>query len=93
MSYNHLTISERESILEYSARGLTIRAIVLRLGRSASTISREISRLSGHYSPAKYQEDYRLKRQKCHKPRILDQQTILCEKIVTLIKSHQWSLQ
>lgn len=93
MSYNHLTISERESILEYSARGLTIRAIALRLGRSASTISREMNRLSGHYSPSKYQADYRLKRQRCHKPRLLDQQTILCEKIVTLIKTHQWSPQ
>lgn len=93
MSYNHLTISERECILEFSAKGYTIRAIALRLGRSASTISREMNRLSGHYSPSKYQKDYRLKRLKCHKPRLLDQQTSLCKKVVTLIKSHQWSPQ
>lgn len=91
MSYYHLTITERESILEFLAKGLTIRAIALKLQRSASTISREIRRLSGHYSPSKSQKDYRIKRQNSHKPRILDQQTFLRETIIELIKERQWS--
>lgn len=93
MSYNHLTIFERECILELFARNLTIHAIVLRLGRSASTILREMNRLNGHYSPSQYQKDYRLKRLKGHKPRLLDQKTDLYKKIAALIKSHQCSPQ
>ena len=48
MSYNHLTIFEREKLLKFQAQGISYRAIALKLHRSPSTISRE-----GEYSPFK----------------------------------------
>lgn len=40
MSYNHLTINERESILELLTRKHSIRSIAIQLKRAPSTISR-----------------------------------------------------
>ena len=42
--YQHLSIGERETILVLSMQGLKTRAIASRLGRSPSTISRELRR-------------------------------------------------
>lgn len=53
MSYNHLTINDREMLLLYDAKDLSIRGIALKLNRSPRTISRELRKLSGSYSPAK----------------------------------------
>ncbi|WP_288529938.1 IS30 family transposase, partial [uncultured Secundilactobacillus sp.] len=91
MSYHHLTISERESILELQARGHSMRAIAVRLKRNVSTISREFGRMTSKYSPAKAQESYRERRRQCHKPHILSQQTELRQLIIRLILEHQWS--
>ena len=44
MSYKHLTIKEREILMFLRAKGLSIRAVALRLGRNPSTISRELKR-------------------------------------------------
>ena len=44
MSYKHLTIKEREMLMFLRAKGLSIRAVALRLGRNPSTISRELKR-------------------------------------------------
>lgn len=88
MNYHHLTINERESILELSAKEISIRGIALRLRRSPSSISRELKRLDGHYSPSKAQENYRNNRRNCHKPRLRDQSPKLCEKVVDLIINH-----
>ncbi|MBM6952061.1 helix-turn-helix domain-containing protein, partial [Anaerotignum lactatifermentans] len=38
--YNHLTLSERELILYFLAKGFSISKIALKIGRSKSTISR-----------------------------------------------------
>jgi len=46
MSYTHLTRSERFCLEELRQKGLSIRAIARMLGRSASTISRELKRNS-----------------------------------------------
>ena len=67
MSYKHLTIKEREILMFLRAKGLSIRAVALRLGRNPSTISRELRRCVGNYSPSKAENDYRQKRQNCHK--------------------------
>jgi len=91
MSYHHFTITERESILEFLGKGLSIRGMALRLKRSPSSISRELTRLPGHYSPSESQGDYRSKRHNCHKPRLLDQSPELCEKVVELINDKHWS--
>lgn len=53
MSYKHLTIKEREILMFLRAKGLSIRAVALRLGRNPSTISRELKRCTGNYSPSK----------------------------------------
>lgn len=91
MSYYHLTINERESILEYIAKGDSIRKIALKLQRSPSTISRELNRSNSHHSPSKAQKAYLERRRNCHKPRLLDQNSILCEKIAALIQDKHWS--
>jgi len=62
MSYKHLTIKEREMLMFLRAKGLSIRAFALRLGRNPSTISRELKRCAGHYSPSKAKNDYHQKR-------------------------------
>ena len=67
MSYKHLTIKEREMLMFLRAKGLSIRAVALRLGRNPSTISRELRRCVGNYSPSKAENDYRQKRQNYHK--------------------------
>src|SRR3954453_12735689 len=40
----HLTLEERERLAVFKAEGLSLRAIAARLGRAASTISRELRR-------------------------------------------------
>ena len=42
--YQHLTISERESIWENKLAGKSLREIARQTGRSVSTISRELKR-------------------------------------------------
>ena len=44
MSYKHLSITEREKILIYLTQGLSLCRIAKLLGRSKSTISRELAR-------------------------------------------------
>ena len=91
MSYNYLTIFERKILLKFQAQGLSYRAIALKLHRSPSTISREFRRLKGKYSPSRAQKNYVRKRRKCHKPRLLDQDTTLRDKIADYIQDKRWS--
>ena len=68
--YQHLTTSERESILLKIGEGKSIRKIAKELGRSPSTISREIKRNTTkkkQYSPDAAFKRYRKCRKKCHK--------------------------
>ena len=81
MSYIHLTIKEREMLMCLKVNGLSIRAITLRLGRSPSTISRELKRCSGNYSASDAERDYHKKWQHFHKPLLLDLHPQLCQKI------------
>ena len=61
--YQHLTINDREMILEGLAQSKTIREIAQKLKRAPPTISREIKRHksvnTGRYSPDKAQNDYK----------------------------------
>ncbi|WP_057878657.1 IS30 family transposase [Levilactobacillus paucivorans] len=93
MGYHHLTIKERESILELLARGLSIRGVALRLHRSPSTISREIRRIPRHYSPSEAQESYHSRRQHSHKPRLLEQLPEVCAQVIEMTREHHWSPQ
>ena len=91
MSYKHLTIKEREMLMFLQAKGLSIRAVALRLGRNPSTISRELKRCAGHYSPSKAENDYHQKRKNCHKKRLLDSHPQLRRQIVHYILDLHWS--
>ncbi|MFL2026501.1 IS30 family transposase, partial [Limosilactobacillus fermentum] len=91
MSYKHLTIKEREILMFLRAKGLSIRAVALRLGRNPSTISRELKRCAGNYSPSKADNDYHQKRQNCHKKRLLDSHPQLRRQIVHYILDLHWS--
>lgn len=90
--YKHLTITERENLLELRAKGMNITQISNILGRSKSTISRELKRNSTGkgYSPSAATSKYRTRRKNCGKKAILrDNQKIL--KIRELIIQEQWS--
>lgn len=91
MSYHHLTIKEREMLLYLQAKGLTIRGIALRMKRNPSTISRELKRCAGAYSPSEAERNYHRKRQRCHKPRLLDNHPQLRKQIVHYILDLHWS--
>lgn len=91
MSYHHLTLDERESILVLHSHQLSIRNIALHLKRSPSTISRELRRLSGEYKACEAQEDYQTARLRLHKPDILSNAPELRTKIADLITEHHWS--
>lgn len=93
MSYIHLTIFERESILKFKSQGHSIRSIAYHLNRSPSTISRELRRCKKDYSPYEADNDYHQKRAKCHKPSLLDQHQDLCVLVARLIIENHWSPQ
>lgn len=65
MSYEHLSITEREKIAIYRAQGLSRFQIAKILGRHKSTISRELKRNPRDYSPSKAQAAYHKRRKKC----------------------------
>lgn len=58
MSYSHFTIEERINIKHLLAKGVSIRQIANELGRSPSSVSREIARNSTE--PNQYGEKYRV---------------------------------
>src|SRR5919206_340781 len=68
----HLSLEERERLAEAKAEGLSLRAIAARLGRAASTISRELRRNAlprGGYLPVHAEGCYLERRQR---PAILE---------------------
>ena len=90
--YHHLTISERESIWESVIKGKPLRQIAREIGRSVSTISRELKR-NGHaqsYRPSDAQETYKKRRQRCKRHRILEGGE-LRDTVAKLITKEQWS--
>ena len=63
----HLTLEEREQLAASKAEGLSLRAIARRLGRAASTISRELHRNArprGGYLPVHAEGCYLERRQR-----------------------------
>ena len=63
----HLTLDERERLAALKAEGLSLRAIAGRLGRAASTVSREPRRNAlprGGYLPVHAEGCYRERRQR-----------------------------
>ena len=62
--YHHLTIEERELLYGFLQNNLSIRKIAEELGRSPSTISRELKR-NRNYLPIQAQKEYRKRRKRC----------------------------
>ena len=73
MNYKHLTIEERCCLREYYMKGYSYRKIAELMGRSVSTVSRELRRNCTHmyeiptYYPHTAQKKYLLKRSYCHR--------------------------
>ena len=73
MNYHHLTIEERSCIRKYYVEGLSYRKIAQLIGRSPSTVSREIRRNCTHmydiptYYPHTAHKKYLLRRSYCHR--------------------------
>ncbi len=75
-SYNHFTPSEREKILIFHDRGVSIRAMARMLGRAGSSVSRELKRnlrKDGSYCAHEAESKYRQRRQRCVRKRRLDE--------------------
>ena len=90
MSYNHLSIFEREKILIYLTQGLSICQIAKQLGRSKSTISRELARNPGEYLPSKAQANYHKRRKNCRAHKLLENPELLALVKKLFLDSH-WS--
>ena len=91
--YKHLTIEERESLYLKINSGESIRDIALELGRSPSTISRELKRgRCGRrpYSPSTAQIRYEKRRKKCGKKHKLSIPKYR-ETVRKLIEEQHWS--
>lgn len=71
MSYTHLTLTERECLQELHEKGYSIRKIARILGRSPSTISRELkrnfSKRRKHYRSWGAHVKYLERRKDCHR--------------------------
>ena len=71
MSYTNLTLIERESLQEQQEKGYSIRKIAKILGRSPSTISRELkrnfSKRRKHYRSWGAHVKYLSRRKNCHR--------------------------
>ena len=89
--YNHLILSEREKLLFFLAKGYTLTRIANKLGRSTSTIFRELHRnTSGkYYLPVDAEAKARQRHSRCRPHKKLDN-PVLLKKVKLLISVHQW---
>lgn len=71
-SYHHLTAEERESLMLFQHQGQSIRQIAKQLGRSPSTISRELQRNLTPYRASSAQARYHYNRRKSRRHFILE---------------------
>lgn len=82
MNYHHLTIEERCCIREYYRQGKSFREIARLIGRSPSTISREIMRNKTFmntrpaYYPHTAQKKYLIRRSYCHRGMFWQQELV-----------------
>ena len=88
MGYKHFSISERESILEFLARGESQKSIAQRLNKNKSSISREIRRNSkdNKYSPNNANAMYKERKSKCGRKERLCNDSELKETIKNMLK-------
>ncbi len=90
MSYNHLSIAERELILIHLTQGLSLCKIDKLLGSNKSTISRELARNGGEYLPSKAQARYLRRRKKRCRHKLLENPELFAP-VKKLFFRCQWS--
>ena len=90
--YRHLTIEEREEIMCLRRQGAGVRAIARAIGRSPSTVSRELARNSckRFYRASSAQRRSEGRRAACRRPRVLDAPA-LCAAVQEAILERRWS--
>ena len=90
--YKHLTLEEREKILFFYAKEYSVTDIAKELGRSKSTISRELkrNRESGQYLPLIAHRKYARRREGC-RPRKRLADPALFQIVREKFLDHQWS--
>ncbi len=91
--YHHLSIFEREKLLVMHSEGKSIRTIAKEIGRSASTISRELKRNrlpKQSYSAIAAQNEYSKRRERCRRHKRLSN-VALRETVARLFLEQQWS--
>ena len=91
--YHHLSMEEREKILVLHTKNQSICSIGAALGRSTSTISREIKRNTKSnraYSAVAGERRYQHRRKRCRRRKLLEDQE-LRTKVLRLFLDHQWS--
>lgn len=91
-SYKHLTIFERERIFLLFEQGTSIRQIASDIGRSPSTVSRELrrNRKNMAYSPVVAQTMYSSRKQTCGRKPLLSNPK-LWQVVHKLFVEEQWS--
>lgn len=92
-NYQHISPEERASIQIKLDDQCTLREIARYLGRSPSTVSREIKRQkhSQEYNATVAGAAYRDRRKRCVRPRKLRKGQPLFDRVSTLLECRQWS--
>jgi IS30 family transposase len=91
--YHHLSMNEREKILVLHTKKQSLRVIAREIGRSVSTVSRELKRNSMskcEYSAVEAEKAYQKRRKKCRRSKILEQAD-LKNLVMRLFLQEQWS--
>lgn len=91
--YHHITPEEREKIFFLDTKDFSVTMIARELGRSKSTISRELKRntFDEQYSPLKAQSAYEERRKRCRPKRKIIKDYGLFLKISDRFLLDQWS--
>lgn len=91
--YKHFTLIEREKLLFFVAKQLSISQIAVALGKDRSTIYRELKRNDFKrlgYLPAQAQKKYEKRRKRSKRPKLLEDPT-LYEFVQDRFLNHHWS--
>lgn len=91
--YHHLSMREREKILVLSIEKKNLHEIAKAIGRSVSTVSRELKRNSANhkrYSAIEATENYQKRRKKCRRTKLLENAELKCI-VMRLFLDEQWS--
>lgn len=92
--YHHINTQERAILLLELESGTSLRQIARKLNRHPSTLSRELKR--NHVKPSSYcavsaDNAYHIRRRNSVKPRTLQANQVLCDKVESHLIQRKWS--